>query len=269
MKTVGFVGPSGTGKSYRAMWVAGQHNIPLVIDDGLLLSERSILAGVSAKKEKTKLGSVRRALFTDPVHAQEVRAAIRNSKKDSVLILGTSVGMVQRIAEVLELPPIEEIIRIEDVATEEEMEKALSVRKGQGKHVIPVPTFAIKQDFSGYFMDSVKIFLHGKSKQKYEAEKTVVRPTFSYLGEFAISNRVLTDIVIYETDRAPGVSRVLKAGVQNGANGASVSMDIAVKQGVKIPEVVKVIQGILPEVLELFTGINVLKVNITVKAIEK
>ena len=269
MKTVGFVGPSGTGKSYRAMWVAGQNNIPLVIDDGLLLSDHRILAGVSAKKEKTKLGSVRRALFTDETHAQEVRAAIVKSKKDAVLILGTSDGMVEKIAEVLKLPPVERIIRIEDVATPEEMEMALTVRKEQGKHVIPVPTFAIKQDFSGYFMDSVKIFLRGKSKQKYEAEKTVVRPTFSYLGEFVISNRVLCDLVTYETERAPGVSRVIKTSVQNGPNGASVGMDIAVKVGVRIPDTVKLIQEILPEALELLTGIHVLAVNITVKAILK
>ena len=31
------VGPSGTGKSHRALWVAKEHNIDYIIDDGLLI----------------------------------------------------------------------------------------------------------------------------------------------------------------------------------------------------------------------------------------
>ena len=268
MKTVGFVGPSGTGKSYRAMWVARQNDIRLVIDDGLLLSEHHIIAGVSAKKEKTKLGSVRRALFTDPKHAADVRKAIANSNRDKILILGTSDGMVKKIAEVLELPEPEEIIRIEDIATPEEIEKALRVRKEQGKHVIPAPTFAVKKDFSGYFTDSVKIFLRGKHRPQYEAEKTVVRPTFSYLGEFTIATRVLVDIATNEASRVQGVARVFKTNVNNGGDGATFNMEISVIHHVRIPDVVKLIQEHISETVETLTGINVLKVNVTVKAIE-
>ena len=44
-----FVGPSGTGKSYRAQMVAGAYNIKFIIDDGLLVKENAIVAGQSAK----------------------------------------------------------------------------------------------------------------------------------------------------------------------------------------------------------------------------
>ena len=54
MKVYGFVGPSGTGKSYRVTELARKHRIPLIIDDGLLIRGNTAIAGVSAKKEKTK-----------------------------------------------------------------------------------------------------------------------------------------------------------------------------------------------------------------------
>ena len=37
IKVYAFVGPSGTGKSYRAQMVANSRNIDYIIDDGLLI----------------------------------------------------------------------------------------------------------------------------------------------------------------------------------------------------------------------------------------
>ena len=37
IKVYAFVGPSGTGKSYRAQMVANEKNINFIIDDGLLI----------------------------------------------------------------------------------------------------------------------------------------------------------------------------------------------------------------------------------------
>ena len=49
MRVLAFVGPSGTGKSYRAQLVARENNIHYIIDDGLLINENEVLAGTSAK----------------------------------------------------------------------------------------------------------------------------------------------------------------------------------------------------------------------------
>ena len=37
IKVYAFVGPSGTGKSYRAQMVASENDINFIIDDGLLI----------------------------------------------------------------------------------------------------------------------------------------------------------------------------------------------------------------------------------------
>ena len=46
IKTYAFVGPSGTGKSYRAQMVANERGISYIIDDGLLIKENEVIAGV-------------------------------------------------------------------------------------------------------------------------------------------------------------------------------------------------------------------------------
>ena len=45
IRVCAFVGPSGTGKSYRAQMVAGANNINYIIDDGLLIKDNEVIAG--------------------------------------------------------------------------------------------------------------------------------------------------------------------------------------------------------------------------------
>ena len=42
---------------------------------------------------------------------------------------------------------IEKIIYIKDVSTKEEMEEAVRIRRTEGKHIVPVPTFEIKKEY--------------------------------------------------------------------------------------------------------------------------
>ena len=58
-----FVGPSGTGKSYRAQMVANENNIHYIIDDGLLVKDNDVVAGNSAKKAPTKIETVKKSNF--------------------------------------------------------------------------------------------------------------------------------------------------------------------------------------------------------------
>ena len=44
-RVLAFVGPSGTGKSYRAQMVANENNINYIIDDGLLIKGNEVIAG--------------------------------------------------------------------------------------------------------------------------------------------------------------------------------------------------------------------------------
>ncbi len=166
MKVYAFVGPSGTGKSYRAQMVAGEKETHFIIDDGLLIKDNEVIAGESAKKASTKVATVKHALFYEEEEKEEIIKALKKYKPQSILILGTSDGMVQKIAENLGLPEIEETIYITDVATKQEMETARKIRVTEGKHVIPVPTFEIKKDFSRVFVRSTSNFQIKRKRAK-------------------------------------------------------------------------------------------------------
>ena len=198
IRVFAFVGPSGTGKSYRAQYVASENNISYIIDDGLFIKDNEVIAGSSAKKAPTKIETVKHALFQTEAEKKEIQTAIKKYKPESIMILGTSDNMVHKIAENLGLPKIERIIRIEEIATEEEIQAARRMRVTEGKHVIPVPTFEIKKDFSGYILDPLQIFKSkGQGKAPYVSEKSIIRPTFSYMGNFTISDSVFRQIIEY------------------------------------------------------------------------
>lgn len=268
MKTIGFVGASGTGKSHRASWVARERGIDYIIDDGLLIRVNQVVAGTSAKKEKTRIASIKHALFTDEKHANEVMEAIRVNKPGAIMILGTSDGMVKRIAQRLQLPELSQIIYIEDVADEFEIKQAVATRREQGKHVIPVPTFEIKKDFSGYFLDPLQIFRRkGKVNYQLDGEKSVVRPTFSYLGSYTISDYTVYQIVEYVVTNMEGIGKISRFRAENHDEGITMEIELVLVYGYNIRKLIQEIQRKVSEEVEKLTALNIKQVNVTVKSL--
>ena len=271
IKTYGFIGPSGTGKSYRAQMVAGEKGINYIIDDGLLIKGNEVIAGVSAKKAPTKIETVKNALFINDERREEMQKVIKKQKVDKILILGTSDGMVDKIASNLGLPPISERIYINEVATEEEMETARRIRITQGKHVIPVPTFEIKKDFSGYLLDPLQIFKSkGKDEAPYISEKSIIRPTFSYLGKFTISDSVFKDIIINVATKVKGVHKIMRIRIDKTAKdvgGVLVYMEVSVKFGTNIVETLNRLKKDARREIENLTAMYVANVEIVAKHI--
>jgi hypothetical protein len=185
-QTYALVGKSGTGKSFKAREVAQRFRIDLIIDDGLLIKGKKILAGRSAKREKGILSAIKTAVFANPEQIAEVQKALKAEAFRRILIIGTSVKMIERIRTTLGLPTVSRLIAIEEVSGTEEIERALLIRAEQGKHIIPVPAVEIKRNYPHIFFESIKILLKGRrlpSRRREEnvVEKTVVRPAYNRL----------------------------------------------------------------------------------------
>ena len=269
IKTYAFIGPSGTGKSYRAQMVAGEKNISYIIDDGLLIKENEVIAGTSAKKAPTKIETVKKALFMRPEEQQEIQKAFRKYKPDAILILGTSDGMVDKIANNLGLPPISERIYITDVATEDEMKTAKQIRQTEGKHVIPVPTFEIKKDFSGYLLDPLQIFKSkGKGEKPYISEKSIIRPTFSYMGKFTISDNVFRQIIEYVAKKSTGIYHINKVRIDTVGESTDIYIEVILEYGNNIFETLKEFKLRCKKEIENLTSMNVDTIDIVAKGIE-
>ena len=112
MEVYALVGSSGTGKSHRAMTVAYENGIEVVIDDGLLIKDGCKLAGKSAKREATTFAAVKRAIFYDPEHAKEIKECLAKLKPTKILVLGTSLHMIEHITAALELPEPMRVIKL-------------------------------------------------------------------------------------------------------------------------------------------------------------
>lgn len=273
MDVIALVGPSGTGKSHRALIVAHEYNIDSIIDDGILIKDSKIIAGQSAKKEPSKIQAVRRAIFMQPEHAEEVRRAIAAVKPNKILVLGTSDNMVDKIVTALELPPIAKIVRIEDIATKAEIAKARESRLKEGKHIIPVPTIELKPHFSGYLIDPLDIFFKKpQTKRRKIGEKSIVRPTFSYYGKLLISDAAIAAIVDHVATNQPDITRTSQIKIKNfqeqeKEKGISITLDVTIKYGSSIREIVRHTQTKVRAVVEQMTGLAVKEVNVAVKSL--
>jgi len=282
MKIYSLTGTSGTGKSYQAPILMMEKGIDCLIDDGLLIYKDGVAGGTSAKRQHTKIGAIKTALFTDQSHADSVAAAIKKIKPESILVVGTSDEMTDRIAARLGLPEISERIYIEDITTEEEREVAEKSRNQQGKHVIPAPTLQLKRDFAGYFMDPQKLLWTAKEKaqeaiatglhraKRGESEgKTVVRPTYSYLGDFLINDRVVTDIAKCVGKEINGVESVVRVYAGSQPEQLTVSTVIDLNDSASIWEVAMEFQKRLTDVIEEMTAFNVIRVDVEVRSLVK
>ncbi len=264
---VALVGSSGTGKSHHAMWVAQEYKCQAIIDDGLLISGSRIVAGRSAKREETKTAAVRRAVFTSPGHALEVRSAIESLGFERILVLGTSVNMIQRIVSRLGLSQPSRLLNIRDLASEEEVKEALWRRRQEGKHVIPAPAFEVKKTFSGYMVDPLQMFIRSREKKDTVLERSVVRPTYSYFGNFYIADNVVMQIATEICYEIKGVKHVSKVLVLTTSQGAILEVQLVLKFGSKVFTVMRQVQTQLKQKLEYFTGIYLLSVDVVTKKI--
>ncbi|MBQ7612621.1 MAG: hypothetical protein IJU92_06085 [Spirochaetaceae bacterium] len=192
------VGESGTGKSYRAQLLAQEYKIKLIIDDGLLIEGDRILAGKSAKLAQNFLGSLRIALFDDKEHRDQVAKMLHKNKTKKVLILGTSVKMVNKIAARLQIPQPEKIIYIEEIARKEEIDLAKRSRQLEGKHVIPVSSFAVKNNYPEIFHGKITLMRKRKNPVLQDStspiEKSVVRPLYTKIEARKISEEALKEL---------------------------------------------------------------------------
>ncbi len=224
MQIYAFVGKTGTGKSYNAQRVAKSYGINYIIDDAILIKNTKVIAGKSAKTEANFIASVKAAIFLDDSRKEEMKEAIKLENPSKMLILGTSDEMVQKIVNNLELGTIYKTIYIEDVVSDTQIKEARRSRVEDGKHVVPVPTLEIKKQFSGYFLDSLKSFgIFNKDELADEihdnSEKTIIRPTYSYLGNYTISDTVINGIISYVVSKIDGVTKVYKVVTQKYIDG--------------------------------------------------
>jgi hypothetical protein len=266
------VGKSGTGKSFRAKLIEHEYNIDLIIDDGLLIKDQKILAGGSAKRAPTKVAAIKAALFMETSHLAAAKKALEKTKFKRVLIIGTSEKMVKKIAERVGLPALYKIIKIEDVASDEEIQAARDARSREGKHIIPVPAVEVKKAHSKIFFQPVRILIKRKifrKRRDREFEKSIVRPPYSAKGAIVLSEEALSQMVYQCVKEFDERLNVVKIIVKTRNEGYDLDAVLDIPYGIQVAGIMYDLQRYILESIEKFAGIVLHKVNITVGRLKK
>jgi uncharacterized alkaline shock family protein YloU len=189
--------------------------------------------------------------------------------------------MVNKIAARLQLPQPSKIIQIEDVATQEDIERAIRSRRIEGKHVIPVPSIEVKRSYPQIFYDAIRIFQRRPSSREASPgitpqgigptpkvhEKSVVRPEYSKRGKVEISEAALSQMVIHcILEHNPNL-RIKKITVRDEQRGYRLVITIDVPFGTQLSGNIHELQQYIIENIEQFTGILIEEVNIIIDKI--
>jgi uncharacterized alkaline shock family protein YloU/adenylate kinase family enzyme len=281
MQVYALVGKSGTGKSFRAKLLAEKLGVPYIVDDGLLIYDNTILAGKSAKQEKNYISAIKTALFNDDEHRQAVVQMIQEKKIKKILLLGTSDKMVERVAESLELPPINQIIKIEEIASQKDIENAIKSRFEEGKHVIPVPTIEVKRDYAQILSDSIRIFFKGGQdkdgvKRSRFFEKSVVQPEYHDTGTGAgaggsvtISEAALTQMFLHCIDEYDGEIQMRKIKVKMGRSGYRIDLFVEVPFGKPLTGGLHALRKYILRNIQKYTGIMIDHLEISIDSVSQ
>jgi len=267
VKVIAFVGPAGTGKSQRAQLVANNLGADYIIDDGLVIRKGQIVCGKSAKAEKNQVKAIRRALFQFEDHREKVRAFLKKAKPCTVMIISTSLGMVKRITNNLGLGAPEEIVRIEDIASQEEIQNARQERTAKGQHVIPVSHVQVRRNFAGKLVGRLKVLLGDKPAS--EGEKTVVRPPFRFYGSLNIEPTAIEQIAKFVTAGTRGVAKVLGVDVKSFDDSVALSIQVkAICGEMQFVELGNLIRKKLYRAILTFTGLDIKKIDIIIQEVD-
>lgn len=270
MEVVAFVGPSGTGKSHHAIGVAFDNRCDAIIDDGLLIKGTKILAGTSAKNEDNRIQAVKRAIFTEDSHAKAVREALAENNIKRLLIIATSDNMIGKIIGRLGLDKPVKTVYINQIASKAEIKKARYSRLHDGKHIVPVPTIELKPHFTGYFADLPYNIFSSQRRREKEADRSIVRPSFSFYGKLLIADNAIEDIIHIIGEKLDGVDRVMDISVRrrsDNSKGIVISVEVVLYYGEKIFAVTRQLQAKIKEKIEYMTAMQVKNVNVSIRSL--
>ncbi|MDD2420747.1 MAG: Asp23/Gls24 family envelope stress response protein [Heliobacteriaceae bacterium] len=265
MRVFALVGPSGTGKSHRAISLAAELHCQIIIDDGLLIEDNRILIGTSAKRAPTRIGAIKTALFHEPGHRLAAREILNTRFPQNILILGTSEGMVKRIAQNLGLPLPERIVQINEIASTKEIRKARYNRTQLARHVVPASTLEVRKTLGGSLIDPVKVFFRQKGERRTWTEQSVVRPTFTSLGSLSISSPAVIKGVTHHLLKLPGIANVGKLTISRKEDGIVLNVVVSVVYGYHLPTIGREIQQRLYHLLDNNIGVSVLAINVYIE----
>jgi uncharacterized alkaline shock family protein YloU len=98
-------------------------------------------------------------------------------------------------------------------------------------------------------------------------DRSVVRPSFSYMGNYSVSARAISDIAAITGESVEGVGAVLKVSSERDETGVAVNAAVSMSYGVNITDAAEILQRRVAEQIERMTAFNIKAVNVEIKGL--
>ncbi|ACB84009.1 hypothetical protein [Natranaerobius thermophilus] len=270
-KIYALYGKSGTGKSHRAISIAFNYNIPLIIDDGLLIYKgKKIPGSISGKQEQNRIRAVKRAIFDDNDYAQKMSARLQALNPSKILIIGTSQHMINKIIQNLKLDQPDHWIDISEITSTRERKKA-KYHRDRGRHVVPLSPVEVRKTFKVPLLDRLKLLIPNRGKTEYLGEQSVVKPNFHSLGGIYIKEKALEDMAYFAlhhdlTDH--DVKQIKTIKITNSAQSTSIEIHLKLGYDNPLHLTAKSLQADLQDKIKKLSGLDSLTIKIIISEID-
>ncbi|EJW93849.1 protein containing DUF322, partial [gut metagenome] len=138
------------------------------------------------------------------------------------------------------------------------------------KHIVPVPSVELKPHFTGYFADLPYNIFSKHRRQEKEADRSIVRPAFSFYGKLLIADNAIEDIIKIIGKKSDGVERITDLSVRrrsDNSKGIVIYVEVVLYYGVKIFSVTRQLQAKIKEKVEYMTAMQVKNVNVSIRSL--
>lgn len=95
----------------------------------------------------------------------------------------------------------------------------------------------------------------------------IIRPTFSYMGNFTISDNVFRQIMEYIANKTKAIHKVSKLRVDNTPEGPSIYVEVIIVYGANVIDAMKEFKQKSIKEIENLTAMNVQRLDIVAKGI--
>ena len=95
-----------------------------------------------------------------------------------------------------------------------------------------------------------------------------MRPTYSYLGEYSISDKVIADVVYYLGGKTEGVDSVTKVLIENNPDGMRITISLICKFGFRIIDAARELQKVVTKNVGNMTAFHIKSVDIDIKGLK-
>ena len=98
-------------------------------------------------------------------------------------------------------------------------------------------------------------------------EKSIIRPTFSYLGNYTISDNVLRSLIEYATRDLEGIYKIQRIKIDNYPDGLVIYIDVTLEYGFNLVDIMQKLKVKVKKDIDRLTAMNVLDIQIMAKGL--